>query len=147
MSNPITEPTKKDVIEVITDAAGAYSSVYFYKSMGVANKTIIFFTIADAAYIYLARAPLLDKVFGVQPKQTGSATQVNMDAVEVKVKLADAGAKLLATIALELGYEFSMGRDAFVKKAVSMAIANVGANVVTMTANKIDDMLGLGIRA
>lgn len=129
------------VRELVKDAAGAYSGLYLFKGMHTANHHIILYIVADTAYVYMLRGKLLPKIFSAPPPFTSDGVSLDMTAANWTTIFTDYGAKILFTMAVDVGWEWVNGRDAFLKKIGYILVMNVGGFVVNQGANYIDSML------
>lgn len=131
----------QDVRELVKDGVGAYTGLYLYKGKATAMHHILLFMASDAAYIYALRKPILDKILSAPPATHSDSQTVDMSKLDWNSLLMDAGAKLVITAAVDIGYELLRGRDAVTKKIVYLVVMNIGGFVATHGANYIDSML------
>lgn len=129
------------VRELVKDAAGAYTGLYLFKGMHTANHHIVLYIVSDAVYVYAIRGKLLPKIFATPPPLTTDGMSMDMRNADWTQILTDYGAKIVLNIAVDIGYEFARGRDAFLKKIGYVIVMQISGFLTNHAVNAIDSML------
>lgn len=129
------------VRELVKDAAGAYTGLYLFKGPATAMHHIVLYMVADVAYVYFLRAKILPQILNFSPLYTSDDMSIDMRGQDWSTILKDYGAKILFTTAVDIGYEFARGRDAFLKKIGYSIVMNLSAFATNHVINYIDSKL------
>lgn len=142
MSNPpIAKFSWQDVRELVKDGAGAYAGLYLYKGGATAMHHIVLYMISDAAYIFVIRKPVLDKILAAPPATHSDSLTVDMSKLGWDSIFMDYGVKLAVNIGVDVGYELLRGRDAVGKKIIYNIVMGLSGFAVIHGANYIDTLL------